>query len=183
MFALIQFDSNSRMPVKVVLTVLAAAVDQQVFLFVYEIEDIVFAEFEIGCQLNCESRTRLLTEASVNTPRKVDPEPQRIPTPVFSFRAFHGNAVRGANGFAKIAGDASFLALRIPRQNDPKTRPGRERPFEFRILLRNRLPEEMLERDVVRIEHPDDAVDHLAGKRFFLFHFRTSQPGRPPRLL
>lgn len=171
------------MPVKVVLTVLAAAIDQEVFFLVNEIEDLVFAEFEVGSQLNCQSRTRLLTEASVNTPREVDPEPQRISSSVFAFGTFHGNAVRWAHGFAQIAGYTSFLALRISRQHDPKARPGRERPFEFRVLLCNRLPEEMFERDVVRIEHPDDAVDHLAGKRFFLFHFRTSQPGPPPRLL
>ncbi len=75
----------SRMAIKIVIPVLAAMVDQEIFLFIDELQNIIFAKFKIRSELNGQSRTRLLAEPSENTTSKIDAEPPGVTTAVLPF--------------------------------------------------------------------------------------------------
>jgi hypothetical protein len=98
MGSLISYHGHSGMPVKVVLVVLPAVIDEKVFFLVDQVHHLAGAGFEVRGQLNRQSRTRLLTEPSVDAPRKIDPEPLRVASPIFPFCRLHRNAADRADG-------------------------------------------------------------------------------------
>ncbi len=83
--------------IEVVFVILAAVVDKKILFLINELQNIPLTCLKIRSQLNGQSRTRLLTEASVNASGKVDPEPSRIAPSVFPFGRLHGDATNRAD--------------------------------------------------------------------------------------
>jgi hypothetical protein len=132
------------MPIKIVLCVLSAVVDQKVLFFVNELQDFSLTRLKMRCQLNGQSRTRLLAEPSVDAPGKVDPEPSSIAAPIFPLGRLHGDAADRANGRAEVASHATFFSLRIACEDDHSPGPGRKGALIFGILFGHRFTEEDL---------------------------------------
>jgi len=118
MSSFIPYHGDACMPVKIVLVVFAAVIDEKILFLVYQLQNISLACFKMGSQLNGQSRTRLLTESSVNAPGEVDPEPLRITPPVPPFGRLHGDTADRTDGRAEIAGYAPLIPIRIACQDD-----------------------------------------------------------------
>ena len=97
MRSLLSYHGNAGILIEVVFAIFAAVVDKKILLFINELQNIPLACLKIWGQLDGQSRTRLLTEASVDTSGKVDPEPSRIAPSVFPFSRLHGDATDRAN--------------------------------------------------------------------------------------
>ena len=109
--------------IEVIIAIFASVIDQKVFLLINQLQDIAPARLIIGCQLNGQSRTRLLAEPSVDAAGKVDPEPPGIAPAVLSFRCLHGDAAGRAHGRAEITGHTPLLPIRVPCEDDHRPRP------------------------------------------------------------
>jgi hypothetical protein len=144
------------MSVKIVFLVFSAVVDQEVLFFVNELQDIPLARLKMRGQLNCQSRTRLLTESAVNASCEVDPEPTRIAASIFSLGGLHGDTTHRADSGTEVTSHAALLSIGVASENDYGPGPGRKRPLIFRILLGHRFTEEDLQRGCKSFEKPFD---------------------------
>jgi hypothetical protein len=144
MSSFISNHGHSGITIKVVLLVLSAVIDQKIFLLIDELQDFSLARLKMRGELNGQSRTRLLTESSVDASRKIDPKPSSIAAPIFPLGRLHGDATNWAGGRTEVTGYASLLSVRIMGENDHSPGPGRKGPLIFRILLGHRFTEEYL---------------------------------------
>ncbi len=122
------------MPVKIVFGILSAAVDQQVFLLVYQIHDVPFADLVIRSHLDRHGRTSLCTESAEDAAGKINAEPGCIAPAVLPLGSLHGDAVHRAGGGAQIAGNAALSPVRIAGQHYPRPESRERGSFLLRIL-------------------------------------------------
>jgi hypothetical protein len=144
------------MAVEIVFVVLSAVIDQKVFFLINQAENIMPACLKMRSQLNGQSRTRLLAEASVDTSCEIDPEPSRIASTVLSLGRLHRDTADRADGRTEVAGHTSFFSIRVTSQYNDSSRPGRKGPFVFRVLLGHRFSKEYLRR---RCKSSDQTFD------------------------
>jgi hypothetical protein len=144
MGSLIPHHGDPRIAVEIVFVILPAVIDQKILFLINQPENVTPACLKIGSQLNGQSRTRLLTESSVNTTGEIDPEPSSIPAPVCSFGRLHGDTTRGTDGRAKVAGHTALITIRVTSQYNDSSSPGRKGSLVFRVLLGHRFSEKDL---------------------------------------
>src|SRR5690606_16425182 len=106
-------DADAGVAVEVVLQVLAAAVDEEVFLLVDQLHDVPLADLVVGGHLDGQGRAGLGAEAAEDAAGEVDPEPPGVAASLLSFGRFHGDAVHGTGSGAKVAGHAALAAVRV----------------------------------------------------------------------
>src|SRR4030042_4747854 len=68
---------NARMAIEIVVFILTSMIDQQIFLFCDQRQNLLLARLKMRGQLDSKSWTRLLTKAAVNEPCKINTEPAR----------------------------------------------------------------------------------------------------------
>ena len=73
--------------------------------------------------------TTLLTKPTINALGHVDIVSGRPSRPVFSLLCFNRDGLRGTDGFAELASDASFFARRVPTEGVFATEARRNRTF------------------------------------------------------
>jgi hypothetical protein len=146
MSSFISNHGHSGITVKVVLLVLSAVIDQKIFFLIDELQGFSLARLKMGCELNGQSRTRLLTESSVDASRKVDPKPSSIAAPIFPLSRLHGDATDRAGGRTEVTGYASLLPVRITGEYDHSPGSGRKGPLVFGVLFGHRFAKENLQR-------------------------------------
>src|SRR5512135_562419 len=86
-------------------------------------------------QLNGQSRTRLLTESSVDAAREIDPEPARITAPVLTLGRLHRDTADRTGSRAEITGHTALLAIGVPGEDDDRPRSRGQRPLVFGVLF------------------------------------------------
>ena len=69
--------------IETVLFVFSAMVNQKIFFFIYEFQNIFFASLKIGRQLNGRGRTGFLAETAINAAGEIDSKPGGISPAVF----------------------------------------------------------------------------------------------------
>src|SRR6185369_4966873 len=106
--------------VEIIAAVLAAVVDQQVFLLVDQIHDVPVADLEVGGHLDRQGRAGLGAEAAEDAAGEVDPEPFGKAPAVLPLAGLHGDAVHRTGGRAEIAGDAALFPFRVAGEDDPR---------------------------------------------------------------
>jgi hypothetical protein len=75
-------------------------------------------------QNNRIDRTRLFTEATVDTLKQINIVSRRPSSTVLSFFRLDGDGHCRANRFAKFASNAAFLSVRIPSKRMQAPKPG-----------------------------------------------------------
>jgi hypothetical protein len=111
--------------------------------------------------LNGKSRARLLAKSSVDTAGEIDSEPSRIAASICPLGRLHRDTTDWADGRAEIARHATFLAIRITSEDDDGPGPGKQWSFVIRVLFRNRLPKEDLERGCKPFCQASDTLCHI----------------------
>jgi hypothetical protein len=89
--------AETGVPVEIVIVVLPSVVNQEVFFFGNELQDVAGAVFKGWGQLYRQSRTRLLAKPSVDATGEIDPEPRGIATAILTLGHFHGNTTHRAD--------------------------------------------------------------------------------------
>src|SRR4029077_9988352 len=108
---------------------------EQLFLVVVELLAGLGGELEVGALDDGIHRAGLLAEAAIDALDHVDVVAGRAPRAVVAARAgLDGYGLRRADGFAQLAGDAAFLAVRIATQRMLAAETGRQGPALERIV-------------------------------------------------
>ena len=134
---------NAGMAVKIVVAVFAAVIDQQVFFFIKQVEDISPAGFKMRRELNGQGRAGLFAESAIDAAGKIDAKPCGMTSAVRALGRLHGNAVYRTDSRAQITGHAPLVPVRISRQDDGGARALRKPALELRIRLGDGLSEKM----------------------------------------
>jgi len=132
------------MAVKVIIRVLAATVDQEVFLLINKVHDIPLANLVFRGHLDRHCGTGFGAKPAKNAAGKIDAEPFGIAATVRLLRRLHGYAIHRTGAGAEVTGYAALLPVRVPGQDHtcPKTRGWG--PFLFRILNGESRPADVL---------------------------------------
>ena len=88
---------DARVTVKIIIGVLSAVIDQQVFFFVDKLQDIALARFEMGRQLDGKGRARLLAESSVDAAGEIDAKPSRVAASICPLGRLHRDTIDWAD--------------------------------------------------------------------------------------
>src|SRR5512139_832027 len=136
---------DPRVAVKIIVTVLSAMIDQEVFFLIDKLQNIPLARLEMRSQLNGKGRARLLTKTAVNTAGEVDAKPSGIAASVLALGGLHGDAADRADRRAEIAGHAPLFSVRIAGEDDDGPGPCGKSPFHLRILLGDGLSKKNLQ--------------------------------------
>ena len=143
MAPLVAHHGNAGVAVKIIQAVFAAVINQQVFFFIKQLEDVPLAGFKMRRELNGQGRAGLFAETAKNAAGKIDAKPGGMASAVRALGRLHGDAVNRTDSRAQITGHATFIPVRITRQDDGCARALRKPAFEFRIRLGDGLSEQM----------------------------------------
>src|SRR5580765_8054660 len=95
----------------------AITVREQALLVVVELLACLGGEFEIWAFDDGIDRAGLLAKAAIDAFHHIDVVARGASRSVIApWTRFNGDRLRGANRFAKLAGDAALFAVRIPAQ-------------------------------------------------------------------
>ena len=129
----LSFDGKPCNAIKIITRIFTLPADEQVFFFIDQVLTAVFSHLAIRRELNGVSRTGLFAEAAEDAPGEVDAEEFRIASSVFIFSCLEGDAVNRACRSAEVAGDTTFIAVRVSGQDNPSPPPRRQIRPHFRI--------------------------------------------------
>lgn len=121
-------------------------VTQQLLLIVQQLLVRLRRILKIASFHNRIDGTGLLAIAAINALCHVDVVARRPPGAVRSFLGFYSYRLRGAGGFAQLAGDASFLPRRVSPQGVFSPKPRAERALFERVVDRPRFLEDVAQR-------------------------------------
>src|SRR5690606_25884329 len=123
----------------------AVTVREQAFLVIEQLFAGFRRKLEIRTLNDGIYRAGFLTEAAVDALGHVDVVPGGAAGAVLTRFGFDGDGLSRANGFAELAGNAPFLAVRVATQRVLATKTRAQRPLLVGIVDRRLLLEHVLE--------------------------------------
>ncbi len=149
-------DSDCRMPVVIVVRVLPSSINEEIFLFMNELQEVAVADLIIGRHLDRHRRACLGAKPAEDAAREVDSEPFGISSSSLSLSRHERDAIDRADCRAEEARNAPLLSVRIARENYSGPIARMRGPLLLGILDRHRFREEMPSGD----HHPLQKCSH-----------------------
>src|SRR5690606_28918719 len=134
----------------------AGAVVEQFRLVVEEPRARFGGELEVGAFDDGIGRAGLLAEAAVDALRHVDGVARGPAAAVLARLGVDGDRLRRADGLAKLAGDAAFLAVRVAAQRMFAAEAGGKRPLLVRVVERRFRGKEVFHAEAEALEEIDE---------------------------
>src|SRR5581483_3164600 len=164
---------------------------EQHVLRVDQVVAVVLGELELVAERDRVERARELAVAAEDAAREIDLVDARVALPGGDpvvrgvLRGHDADAVGGAGGRAERAADALLEPVLVPPEPVPAAEPRVERPLVLRVLLRDGLAEDLLERDpealqgARRLGHPNATTSAAVTTALIVATgSRTFQPKR-----